>query len=340
MSKKKSKADSIPLNLNLPPLNMRNRAPLVPQHQSPSQAQVTINNNNINKNNNSNAQPTPIQIESDTKNSTNTHVTTTTATLHATNVFSSQFNTVAPFSNIKRGYGPVTNNQYLQISTALTILPTRKPMPNILELPKYYITNRQQWKAGKLQQAPAVQPQIRPYQGDQLIHSILGTNPATANNPYLYTWFPQYITNDLIIFNQLTTIKSQWSTYNLLIKQGKQNGPTIKAAANSIKKNFNKLPYLAKQWFMQMVDPPIYWDQQNYYIQYQQDEMKKQQEKLDKQQAQMLQHQEQIQQQKEKMSKLQNKLKKTPKPKKQEQQVQQQQQPTQQQSSIYRILAP
>ena len=51
-------------------------------------------------------------------------------------------------------------------------------MPKILELPKIYITNRQQWTAGLANQGQPVQPQIRLYQGNPLIHSILGTNPS------------------------------------------------------------------------------------------------------------------------------------------------------------------
>ena len=275
--------------MNLPPINNTMTDTTMTINTTPTTVQDTqVTNTTI-------SQSQEKTNETDSKSNDTNTTSQNTATTHATNVFSSQFTTIAPISNLPNTYGPTTNNEILPISTALSILPTRQHMPNVLELPKHLITNLTQWAAGISKHGPAVQPQIRPYTGNKLLHTILGTSPATPNNPYLYNWFPQFTDTDPINFNILTTIKSQWSTYNLLIKQGKQNGPTIKAAANSIKKNFAKLPYPAQQWFLQVADPPEYWNQQQYYIQYQHAEMQKQQAKLKAQQQKLKQQQQEMQ---------------------------------------------
>ena len=95
-----------------------------------------------------------------------------------------------------------------------------------MEIPKHIITNKTQWMAGVTKKGPPVQPQIPQYTGNPLLHSILGTSPTVANNPYLYNWFPQYTATDPIAFNHIMVLKDQFTQYNTAVTQGKANGHT------------------------------------------------------------------------------------------------------------------
>ena len=263
MSKsQKSKHESLPARLDLPGLNNNNRAPrLTTLAQTPHPTQ------------NTQAQ-SPIQLQPHSIQDI-----TNRATAHATNLFADTLGSTTS-TPVVQGYGPTTSNELLPITLALDLMHTTKPMPGVLQLPKHFITNLKQYMAGTMNRGPKVQPQIRPYQANPLVHQILGTNPSIANNEYLAVWLPQYTGSDPITYNYIITLKNHWKQYNKLVQQGKKHGQTCNAVEKIIKKNFNKLSYPAQQWFLQVVDKPPYWDQQTAYIQLQQDQIREQQAQL------------------------------------------------------------
>ena len=58
------------------------------------------------------------------------------------------------------------------MSLALSLIPTTRKIPGVLEMPKHIITNKVQWMAGVTRKGLPVQPQIPQYTGNPLLHSI------------------------------------------------------------------------------------------------------------------------------------------------------------------------
>ena len=264
MSKsQKSRRGSMPPKLTLPSLNSNQRT-----------SQSNNDNTTSQPNTQTDQAQSPIQLQHDAMQDTLNR-----ATAHATNLFTNTLGSTTATPSAQH-YGPTTSNELLPTTMALELMHTSKPMPGVLEIPKHLITNLQQYMAGKTNKGPKVQPQIKPYHANPLVHQILGTNSSIANNEYLAVWLPQYTNADPITYNHIITLKNHWKEYNKLVQQGKKHGKTCNTVENIIKKRFSKLDYPAQQWFLQMVDKPPYWDQQKYYIQFQQEEITRQQAQL------------------------------------------------------------
>ena len=166
----------------------------------------------------------------------------------------------------------MTNNEILPLSLVLSLIPTREHMPNVLELPKHKITNLKQWVAG-------VQNQDHLY--NLKYHLTLAIHyyiPFWVLNQqlqiiHIYTIGSHNLEKPMQLY-AITVIKNQFSQYNQAVTQGKQNGPTTQKIKEIIKKRFQQLPYPARQWVLQIADPPPYWNQQHYYIQCQHDQLR------------------------------------------------------------------
>ena len=69
-------------------------------------------------------------------------------------------------------------------------------------------------------------------------------------------------------------------TIQSISKTSKKHGKTCNTVEKIIRTRFKQLDYPTQQWFLQVVEKPPYWDQQHYYIQFQQEEMTKQKQQL------------------------------------------------------------